>query len=110
MPSDRESWEQACERVGVKPTHIAFLPTGQKAYVSGPTKTTKLEWPRIGDPAACIAMLEWMAPYYAIVKKISLNWQVSEWSESLPLNGDWSLSLPLALAAAVNAVKENPDG
>ena len=71
--TDTEIWNAACERVGCEPSEI-------------------------GNAAAMVAMVAWLAPSYAIIKKIDPNWQVN--------SGNWSPTLPLALASAVLAVPQ----
>jgi len=80
--NDEEIWQTACERVGFAP----------RIYQGGPPH------PPLGSPDAVVKMLERLAPKYAIIKKIGPNWQVN--------SGDWSDSLPLAIAAAVCALPE----
>ena len=89
--TEQETWEKACERVGVR---TGFRDCKDLQCIYGPHHHDGC--PPLGDPAACMAMLASLAPRYAIVKQIGPNWQVN--------NGDWSESLPLALAAAVCAL------
>ena len=92
MPTDTEIWNAACERVGLVKHRV-------RCGRGGTLVTTDV--PAIGDPAARCAMEDWLLD-------IAWNGRIVLWKEPKRylVQGVTADSLPLALAAAVLAVKE----
>ena len=94
MNTDQQTWKQACKRVGArrcktsggflcnKPNHIPL-------------------YPPIGDSAATLAMLVWLAYQINVVNIWKQN------GDHFIIDGHGEHTIPLALAAAVCALKRS---
>ncbi len=90
---NQETWEKACERVGVWDDRF----------------TTNKYAPPLNDPGATVAMLEWLVkqtPQGAEIRKGSIT-TTYIWRDFIVGILDERKPIPLALAAAVCALKED---
>lgn len=115
MPTDTEIWERACERVGLwKRGQVCkgcfFTPHESKEAVRNARWENgtahhvdhEIPAPAIGDPAAVVAMVEWLIKNGPSTSYFSIDGGHDHWI----VNGYGEHSLPLALAAAVLAVPQ----